>query len=167
MTRNIYRNRYADTYSGLRFGLLRLIGHWRGNVFKLICTDILLFGVLFASLSILYRIVLMDYPVYRHTFEVVCVYAERFSDLIPMTLITGFYVTQVISRWWDQFMSLNWPDTFALKLVSYVPGAVSSIRWEDQLTLFTAGEPLKHVDFTRGQTARIVLCAYTVCTCAL
>jgi hypothetical protein len=29
-----------------------------------------------------------------------------------------------ISRYWDQFLSLPWPDRLAYKLVSYVPGQV-------------------------------------------
>ena len=59
-------------------------------------------------------------------FEMICIYAERFSGLVPITFITGFYVTQVVSRWWDQFMSLPWPGRLALKLVTNIPnGAVS------------------------------------------
>ena len=46
----------------------------------------------------------------------------RFRSLIPITFLTGFYVSQVVSRYWDQFMSLPWPDRLALKLVSYIPG---------------------------------------------
>ena len=55
-------------------------------------------------------------------FEIICVYAERFSGMIPITFLTGFYVSQVVNRWWDQFMSLPWPDRLALKLVCYCPG---------------------------------------------
>ncbi len=62
----------------------------------------------------------------RESFEVFCVYAGRFSGLIPITFLTGFYVTQVVTRWWDQFMSLPWPDKVAFRLVSYIPGKVSS-----------------------------------------
>ena len=72
--------------------------------------------------SILYRNVLLQYPVAKEIFEVICVYAGRFSSLIPISFLTGFYVTQVVSRWWDQFMSLPWPDRIAFRLVSYCPG---------------------------------------------
>ena len=57
-------------------------------------------------------------------FELICIYAERFSGLVPITFITGFYVTVVVNRWWDQFMSLPWPDHLALKIVSFIPGKV-------------------------------------------
>ena len=53
-----------------------------------------------------------------------CRFFSRFRSLIPITFLTGFYVSQVVSRYWDQFMSLPWPDRLALKLVSYIPGKV-------------------------------------------
>ena len=74
----------------------------------------------------IYRTILFDHPVARESFEVFCVYAGRFSGLIPITFLTGFYVTQVVTRWWDQFMSLPWPDKVAFRLVSYIPGKVGS-----------------------------------------
>ena len=45
--------------------------------------------------------------------------------MIPITFLTGFYVTQVVARYWDQFMSLPWPDKIAMKLVSFIPGKVN------------------------------------------
>lgn len=70
----------------------------------------------------MYRNVFFYEPKAREMFEMLCVYAERFSKLIPITFLTGFYVSQVVNRWWDQFMSLPWPDRLALKLVSFCPG---------------------------------------------
>ena len=62
----------------------------------------------------------------------VCKICFRGTEQIPLSFLTGFYVTQVVSRYWDQFMSLPWPDRIAFKLVSYIPGKVSEIQ-----TLFT------------------------------
>lgn len=45
--------------------------------------------------------------------------------MIPITFLTGFYVSQVVSRYWDQFMSLPYTDQLAYKLVTFVPGNVS------------------------------------------
>ena len=49
----------------------------------------------------------------------------RFSNIIPITFLTGFYVTQVVTRYWDQFVSLPWPDRLAYKMVGYIPGKVN------------------------------------------
>jgi hypothetical protein len=39
--------------------------------------------------------------------------------------MTGFYVANVVSRYWEQFISLPMPDKLAYKLVAYIPGQVS------------------------------------------
>jgi hypothetical protein len=47
--------------------------------------------------------------------------------------MTGFYVANVVSRYWEQFISLPMPDKLAYKLVAYIPGQVSTffnkIHW--------------------------------------
>ena len=43
-----------------------------------------------------------------------------------MLSVSGFYVSNVACRWWDQFMSLPFPDQIALKMVAFVPGTVST-----------------------------------------
>lgn len=48
--------------------------------------------------------------------------------MIPVTFLTGFYVAEVVKRYWDQFMTLPFPDQIALKLVTYVPGKDSFRR---------------------------------------
>ena len=52
----------------------------------------------------------------------------RYKQLVPITFLTGFYVSEVVRRYWDQFMSLPFPDNLALKLVTYVHGKVISIE---------------------------------------
>ena len=125
--KNIYMNMYKDTTKRLH-GIWHLLLLWKGSVFRLIWHDVLLFTVLYALLSLFYRYVLFPYDFHREMFEIVCVYAGRFSNLIPISFLTGFYVTQVVSRWWDQFMHLPWPDQIALRLVSFIPGKVRSIE---------------------------------------
>lgn len=122
-SQNIYQNLYKDTTKKFN-GIWHMLLIWKGSVFKLIWHDFAFFFLAYTLLSLLYRHVLFHYPFHREMFEMLCVYAGRFSNLIPISFLTGFYVTQVVSRWWDQFMSLPWPDKIALKLVSFVPGKV-------------------------------------------
>ena len=100
---------------------------WKGSVAKLIWHDLLMFLFLYYGMSSLYRTCLINDEVYREWFEIICIYCSRFQHLIPIEFLTGFYVTQVVTRYWDQFMSLQWPDRLALKLVSFVPGQVMCI----------------------------------------
>ena len=97
---------------------------WKASVAKLIWHDLVVFLLLYSALSLLYRLVLFDNEQYRELFELICIYCSRFRSLIPVTFLTGFYVSQVVARYWDQFMSLPWPDELALKLICFVPGQV-------------------------------------------
>ena len=118
---NIYRNSYEGTTS--RFSIVKLLFcKWKGSCLKLIWHDVLIFLVIYFILSIFYRYVLFPYPAARQFFELVCIYSDDFSGLIPITFLIGFYVSSVVSRWWDQFMTLPRPDRFALLLVNFVPG---------------------------------------------
>jgi len=71
---------------------------------------------------VLYRFILIEYEDHKIKYELFCVYCERFSGVIPISFLLGFYVTQVVSRWWAQFMSLPWPDTLARYMAVYIPG---------------------------------------------
>ena len=52
---------------------------------------------------------------------------SRFSRYIPVSFTTAFYVANVVARYWDQFISLPWPDRLAYKLVCFIPGQVTKV----------------------------------------
>ena len=99
---------------------------WKGSCLKLLWRQIAIWISCYTILSVIYRFILFQNPRARQMFELICIYAERFSGLVPITILTAFYVAQVVRRWWDQFMSLPWPDCLALKLVSFLPEMVRS-----------------------------------------
>ena len=120
---NIYDNVYNST---TKMGMLfTLLCKWKGSVFKLIYFDVIVFIVFYCLLSFLYRNVFYNSDYSRQLFELICFYMNGFSKLIPIAFLTGFYVSQVVTRWWDQFLTLPWPDKLALKLVNFCPGTVS------------------------------------------
>ena len=121
---NIYQNMYMDTTK--RFTTtFHLFFKWRGSVAKLIWHNVGIWIIMYGLLSFIYRQVLFDHETSKQMFELICVYAERFLQVVPITFLIGFYVSQVVNRWWDQFMSLPWPDHLAIKLVNFCPGIVS------------------------------------------
>ena len=124
---NIYYNTYRGTTGW--FDTYKLLIKWKGSVYKLIWSDLIFFLVCYFTLTLIYRMLLCDEKLvdslHKQRFERMCLYAKRFSGAIPIALLTGFYATSVLSRWWDQFMSLPYPDKLALKLVAFVPGHVS------------------------------------------
>ena len=71
-----------------------------------------------------YRFVLFEHDTLRQNFEIICLYCGKFSNFIPISFLTGFYVSQVVARWWNEFMTLPWPEKVAYRLVTFVPGNV-------------------------------------------
>ena len=94
---------------------------------KLIWHNFALFMFCYITIAIIYSKLLLTegYETSRKQFELLCIYCSRFRILIPIHFLVGFYVSEVIKRYWDQFLTLPYPDRLALKLVSYVPGKVS------------------------------------------
>jgi len=109
-------------------GLTRLLLIWKGSLFKQIWPDLLLFFGLYFLLSFFYRFILIEYEDSKVVYELFCVYCKKYSERIPITFLLGFYVTQVVSRWWSQFMSLPWPDTLARYIAVYLPGTDAKSR---------------------------------------
>ena len=99
---------------------------WKGSVAKLIWHDLLVFLLLYYTLSLMYR-----YPPtesYREYFEWVCIYCSKFKEYSnTVKFLTGFYVTSVLSRYWKQFDSLPWPDNLAYQMISLVQGKVRRV----------------------------------------
>jgi len=118
---------------------LRLLKIWRGSLFKSIWRDLISYLCLYTIISLLYRYVLCikiseaegklgklegnyAYEEPKKYFEYACVYCGRFSEKIPLSFLLGFYVSLVMTRWWNQFQVLSWPDELAMNLCSYLPG---------------------------------------------
>jgi len=86
----------------------RLLFYWRGSIYKLMYKEILIFCSLYAGISVGYRFGLT--PSQKELFERFALYCETFTNLIPLSFVLGFYVAVVVARWWNQFMSIPWPD---------------------------------------------------------
>ena len=101
-------------------------------MFKIIWHEFALFVFAYALLSCLYRFLLIPHSKEaKQTFELICISAEKImtQGRTLITFLTGFYVTQVINRWWKQFMTLPWPDRLALKVANFIPGNVSILHY--------------------------------------
>lgn len=101
----------------------RLLAIWKGGVFKGIWRDLVLYFFFYTVLSVSYRYLMVFDEGVKANFEKVCVYMKKFEDLIPLGFLLGFYVTQVMNRWWSQFQSLPWVDGVGAVLSSYMPGS--------------------------------------------
>lgn len=57
-------------------------------------------------------------------FEEIAKYCATYSNLIPLSFVLGFYVSIVMTRWWNQYVSIPWPDTFAVFVSANIHGQV-------------------------------------------
>ena len=141
--RTIYESRYQCSASkGSFHGFLFIVRQWKGkiqveysclkkitlkhisgSVYKLIWPHFTSFMVAYFALDLLHRFVLTEDA--SQKFEMFCVFCQRFRKSIPVTFLTGFYVSQVVSRYWNKFAVLPYPDKIAMKIVTHISGTVS------------------------------------------
>ncbi|MBN3311776.1 BEST1 protein, partial [Atractosteus spatula] len=113
---------YSRCVADARLGTFsHLLLRWRGSIYKLLYRELLIFTILYFSLSALYRFILPDRQ--RRLFEKLSLYCNRYAELIPVSFVLGFYVTLVVSRWWGQFESVPWPDRLGGLVSGLVRGA--------------------------------------------
>lgn len=105
---------------------LRLLGRWRGSIYKLIWMNLLLFLFVYISLALTYRYLMNEDT--RKVFEEIVVYCSEYANFIPLSFVLGFFVTIVMGRWWNQYLSIPWPDSIALLVSSSIHGADDRAR---------------------------------------
>ena len=111
-------------------------------MYKLVWFDYFLYIFFYFFISAVYRFALdgeqrrqgkisdkthVGYPKFfeiNRSFERLCRFCDEYSSLIPLTFVLAFYVSHVISRWWEQWNAIPWPDSIAFKVNAYVRGDV-------------------------------------------
>ncbi|KAI8122109.1 Bestrophin-2 [Lucilia cuprina] len=93
---------------------------WRGSIYKLIWLDLVLFLTLYYCINWIY-VYLLDEEAKR-TFESIVYYCASYTSLIPLSFVLGFYVNLVMTRWWEQYITIPWPDSIAVFVSAHVHG---------------------------------------------
>ena len=99
---------------------LRLLIRWKGSIYKLLWKDFLIFLIAYYLLNFIYRFALNDDQ--RVIFESVSQYCNSFNNLIPVAFVLGFYISIVVTRWWEQFNHVPWPDKSAMFVTALIHG---------------------------------------------
>ncbi|VDM26689.1 unnamed protein product [Toxocara canis] len=105
----------------------RLLLRWKGSIWRLVWKELAIFLFLYYALRLLYTTALPmldddDAKRYRRIFEQLAIMFDDYTRLIPLTFLLGFYVSNVVSRWWRQFESLPWPEDLLSVLCLVIPG---------------------------------------------
>ncbi|NXL43797.1 BEST4 protein, partial [Podilymbus podiceps] len=112
-----YTLKVANSHFG---GFSKLLFRWKGSIYKLLYKEFIVFVVLYALLSLVYRWLLTEEQ--KRLYTKVAQYCNRSTDLIPMSFVLGFYVTLIVNRWWAQYTSIPLPDQLMCVISSNVHG---------------------------------------------
>lgn len=102
------------------FGFGKLLLRWRGSIYKLIFKELLAYASAFLVIAIAYRTWMTQNQ--KSYFERLSQYCDKTLELIPLSFVLGFYVTFVVTRWWNQFATIPWPDRLMHVITMYVDG---------------------------------------------
>ncbi|KAM4722326.1 bestrophin-4 [Rhinophrynus dorsalis] len=112
---------YTLKVANARFGgFSKLLFRWKGSIYKLLYKEFIVFVSCYSMLSVTYRCLLKEDQ--KRSFEKVALYCNRYTDLIPISFVLGFYVTLIVNRWWAQYTNIPLPDQLMCVVSSNVHG---------------------------------------------
>lgn len=118
---------YGYACSKSNFGtFFKLLARWKGSIYKLIYKESLVYLAIYYALSLTYKFGLSETQ--KPHFERLVIFCDRSAQLIPLTFILGFYVSQVMNRWWHVYLSIAWPDKVLELVSSQVRGSSDEAR---------------------------------------
>lgn len=131
---------YVHTASWKSF--FRLLGIWRGSIWKGTCRKLGVFCLLYTLISLGYRFVLIRDEETKKMFEILCNFMNKYEHFLPLNFILGFYVTQVRSGYKQTKPNLSLPgDQPVLAAVQrcglarqlgHGPGGLLTGQWQAQ-----------------------------------
>ncbi|VDK87816.1 unnamed protein product [Onchocerca ochengi] len=107
--------------------LFRLLIRWKGSLWRSVWRELLIFLILYYIIRFFYNQILPlldeDNPQkYRYQFERIALAFDQYTKMIPLTFLLGFYVSNVVIRWWRQFECIPWPEDLLSLLCTIMPG---------------------------------------------
>uniref|UniRef100_A0A673K5M0 Bestrophin homolog n=1 Tax=Sinocyclocheilus rhinocerous TaxID=307959 RepID=A0A673K5M0_9TELE len=120
-----YSRRVADARLGTFY---RLLLRWKGSIYKLLYRELLIFTVMYGTISITYRCILTEEQCRMFEKLSVAFFGIKTINSQLLSLLAGFYVTLVVTRWWGQFESIPWPDRLSALVSGHVWGADEGAR---------------------------------------
>jgi hypothetical protein len=95
-----------------------LLVRWKGSVWKTVWKHLLIWLIIYYIIYFVLKFALTNYQA-KEAAKVVAMF-DGFCSSLPLVFILGFYVGQVVTRWWNQVMSIPWPDDCVVVANSYL-----------------------------------------------
>ncbi|XP_019865863.2 bestrophin-2 isoform X2 [Aethina tumida] len=99
---------------------LKLLLRWKGSIYKIVWIDLLIFISLYYIIFISYTYSTNEH--YTNYLVKIINYCRKYRDMIPLSFVLGFYVSLVMTRWWDQYRTIPFPDNLAILVGAIVKG---------------------------------------------
>lgn len=112
---------YTDavaTASPLTF--VKLLFRWRGSVYKLLYKDLIVYLAIYYACTATYLFVMTNDQ--KKTYEKFVRRAEKYTSAVPLSFVLGFFVANVMTRWWNQYQGIPWPTAAAVYVSSTLHG---------------------------------------------
>ncbi|XP_012884436.1 PREDICTED: bestrophin-1 [Dipodomys ordii] len=112
---------YTNQVANARLGSFwRLLLCWRGSIYKLLYGEFLIFLFCYYAIRFIYRLALTQDQ--QLLFEKLALHCDSYIQLIPISFVLGFYVTLVVTRWWNQYENVPWLDRLMSQVSGFVEG---------------------------------------------
>ena len=62
------------------------------------------------------------YVLFHRWFETLFDYFNKYQDGLPVSFVLGFYVSAVVTRWWEQFNAIPYPSRLSFFVTAHIRG---------------------------------------------
>uniref|UniRef100_F1L206 Bestrophin homolog n=1 Tax=Ascaris suum TaxID=6253 RepID=F1L206_ASCSU len=108
------------TQTGIK-SFIKLMVRWRGSVWKSVLGELIIWTVLYFTISLIYRFLLGDLQ--KRAFAAFSGYLDNKIDTnIPLAFLLGFFVTLVVLRWGSIVNELGSIENSAICVATFVRG---------------------------------------------
>ncbi|KAH8858685.1 Bestrophin-1 [Schistosoma japonicum] len=102
------------------FVFLIILKKWKGSLYKLVWIDLLIYISAYYVLNLSYRFAMNDKQ--KIIFEEIVEFCVRTKGDIPISFLLGFFVSGIISRWYQMYLYIPWMNQIALQIASCING---------------------------------------------
>jgi hypothetical protein len=99
---------------------VKLLFRWRGSVYKLLYKDLLVYLAIYYIMTATYLFAMTDDQ--KTAYVKFVKNTEKYTSAVPLSFVLGFFVANVMTRWWNQYQGIPWPTAAAVYVSSTLHG---------------------------------------------
>ncbi|CAB3397170.1 unnamed protein product [Caenorhabditis bovis] len=109
-----------DVSSVSGFTFLKLLGKWKGSIFKSVYVEMIAWIVIYYIINAIYRYALTEKQ--QVMFDNIAIHLDSRLVYIPLTFMLGFFVNIVVDRWRNMLVNISYIENCALSVSSLIRG---------------------------------------------